>query len=78
MKLAPGLNDKCISYHYFWAKQQASLDSAQLAILPVRLKEMFHPVSEDRLQEILHNSGFKLEGSFAQALGICGYLARRV
>lgn len=78
MQMNAQINDKCVSYHYFWAKQKAELDSAQLGSLPSRLKEMFFPVSELRLQEILHNSGLKLEGSFAQALGICGYMARKI
>lgn len=42
-----------------------------------RLTANFHPIGKDRLTILLNEAGYGAPVRFVQALGYCGYLARR-
>jgi tRNA (cmo5U34)-methyltransferase len=76
MKQQDCVGEKFIANNYFWAKSQG-MNMEKLRDMPSRLRTMFHPMTEDRLKELLDETGFKLEGQFAQCLGFCGFVLRK-
>ncbi|MBO9668031.1 MAG: class I SAM-dependent methyltransferase [Bdellovibrio sp.] len=76
MKQDDLVGEKLIACNYFWAKSKG-LELDKLHQLPTRLRNLFHPISEERLEELLGEVGLNLEGRFMQSLGFCGYVARK-
>jgi tRNA (cmo5U34)-methyltransferase len=77
MKQNDSVGEKFVANNYFWAKTNG-MNAEKLRELPARLRALFHPISEDRFKEIIRDAGFTYEGQFAQCLGFCGYLIRKV
>lgn len=59
-----------------WALAQGMDEPAAIAMFK-RIAVNFHPIGESRLAEILHDAGCSKPLKFFQALGYCGYVARR-
>ncbi|MEK2687837.1 class I SAM-dependent DNA methyltransferase [Bdellovibrio sp. GT3] len=76
MKQSDSVGEIFIASNYYWAKTQG-LEMPQLRDLPGRLRNLFHPMDENRMREIFTEVGFKIEGRFAQSLGYSGYVARK-
>ncbi|WP_413292969.1 class I SAM-dependent methyltransferase [Bdellovibrio sp. HCB185ZH] len=76
MKQTDCVGEKFIANNYFWAKSHG-LNIELLRDMPSRMRTMFHPLTQERLKEILSGTGFTFEGQFAQCLGFCGYLIRK-
>lgn len=77
MKQADPVGDKHIASTYFWAKYNGMSEDA-LRNFPLRLRSMFFPITEDRLQEISGPHGLIIEGKFVQSLSIQGYILRKI
>lgn len=59
-----------------WLRQRGA-SFAEIAEIQARFEASFHPIGETRLRQLLAQAGLEVQGRFAQALTVSGFVTRR-